>query len=224
MRLSYRHLALDAADFGSASPSPDREFSDTAREELLPMIAIPLSYNLVELISGERSHHFGMPASFAGLWSRAERWPLCARTRCARELVDYVKEECGPDDASAGELEFMGNKIRISRALVNLLENAAHAVQEIPDPQISINYSKEGDLLKFSVRDNGSGVSENLSIGLSGHDNGSFIRDRIGIFNRSSLSRLSLSGKTSVPDGKHGKHTGGQTGQAVRTLRSARQR
>lgn len=97
----------------------------------------------------------------------------------AREVLDYAMSQTSPfpwhrymqvqADREAENLKFSGNKIRISRALVNLMENAAHAVRKNIDPRISIKYFLEGNFIKFSILDNGPGVPDGLSIGSSGH-------------------------------------------------------
>lgn len=96
----------------------------------------------------------------------------------ARELLDYTMSQISPlpwhryvqaGYAAEDVPPFYGNRIRIARALVNLMENAAHAVRDVPVPHISIRYFLEGSFVRFSVRDNGPGVSANLSVGSSGH-------------------------------------------------------
>ena len=99
----------------------------------------------------------------------------------ARELLNYAMSQASPfpwhryvqtefeEDETTETLQFDGNRIRISRALVNLMENAAHAVQETETPKIVVNYFAEDGCVKFSVRDNGTGVRDGISIGSSGH-------------------------------------------------------
>lgn len=95
---------------------------------------------------------------------------------CARELMDYtmsqisplpwhrhVRTECDPDIPP-----FYGNKIRISRALANLLENAARAVADVPEPRILLHCSARENAISFFVRDNGPGIPENFALGTSG--------------------------------------------------------
>ena len=95
----------------------------------------------------------------------------------ARELLDYtlsqvsplpwhqyVRTECDPDIPP-----FYGNKIRISRALANLMENAAHAVAAVPEPRISVQCSAQDNTVRFAVRDNGPGIPDDFAPGTSGH-------------------------------------------------------
>jgi signal transduction histidine kinase len=95
----------------------------------------------------------------------------------ARELMDYtmsqisplpwhrhLQTECGQDIPP-----FYGNKIRISRALANLMENAARAVADVPEPRILLHCSARENTISFFVRDNGSGVPESFALGTSGY-------------------------------------------------------
>ena len=95
---------------------------------------------------------------------------------CARELMDYtmsqisplpwhchVLTECQPDIPT-----FYGNKIRISRALANLLENAARAVAGVPEPHIRFHCHVRENTISFFVRDNGSGIPASFVLGASG--------------------------------------------------------
>ena len=96
----------------------------------------------------------------------------------ARELLSYTVSQVSPlpwhryvriDPCVSEAVHFQGNKIRISRALVNLMENASHALQGASEPQITIKYFLEGNFIKFSVHDNGPGLTEDIVVGKSGH-------------------------------------------------------
>jgi signal transduction histidine kinase len=80
----------------------------------------------------------------------------------------HIETENDRDGHKSPPVCFHGNRIRISRALVNLMENAARAVQYTPHPRIGVKYFVEGDFLKFSVRDNGIGLSDDFVFGFSG--------------------------------------------------------
>ncbi len=95
----------------------------------------------------------------------------------ARELLDYTMGQISPmpwhphvrtlppDEA----VVFYGNRIRLSRALVNLVENAWHAVRDLPDPEIAIRCLAGEGSIAFSVRDNGRGLPDGFAFGTSGH-------------------------------------------------------
>jgi signal transduction histidine kinase len=91
----------------------------------------------------------------------------------ARELLDYAMSQTSPfpwhhfikTDLDAAEtVRFSGNRIRISRALVNLMENAAHAAEAIENPEITVKYYTDGGFIRFSIRDNGPGIPEDFQM------------------------------------------------------------
>lgn len=70
------------------------------------------------------------------------------------EMLHY-KNDC-PDGT------LMGNKIRLSRAIINIITNAYHAVNK-ENGRITLNVKREGSCICISVKDNGSGISpENM--------------------------------------------------------------
>ena len=149
----------------------------------------------------------------------------------ACEVLDYAMSQTSPFpwhrymqvqlETDLGNLKFNGNKIRISRALVNLMENAAHAVQQNIDPRITIKYFLEGDFIKFSILDNGPGVPEDVSIGSSGHGStglglalvrsvaenhgGSFVLRNAPIGGAEAVLSLSLKGNVKENEKENGK-------------------
>jgi len=52
--------------------------------------------------------------------------------------------------------------IQISQIIMNLLNNSFDAVQNLKDKWISIDISRSGNLLKFTVMDSGSGIKGNV--------------------------------------------------------------
>jgi signal transduction histidine kinase len=66
-------------------------------------------------------------------------------------------------DGNALEKQIRINLIRLSRALVNLLDNANLAAREAEVKEIKLSATVDGEDLILSVTDNGSGFSENYS-------------------------------------------------------------
>lgn len=99
----------------------------------------------------------------------------------ADELLDYTMGQISPMPwhtfirREKGEkVLFRGNKVRISRALVNLMDNAVRAVAVKADPEVVLRYFPEDGYITFSVSDNGPGLPENFSPGRSGHGSTGF--------------------------------------------------
>lgn len=93
----------------------------------------------------------------------------------AEELLDYTMGQVSPMPwhrlirREAGEdVSFRGNKVRISRALVNLMDNAARAVSAVADPVVRLRYFVSDGHISFYVNDNGPGLPENFIPGVSG--------------------------------------------------------
>lgn len=76
----------------------------------------------------------------------------------AAEYVDLIQV-----DNRAPQVKIEVNKIRFSRMLVNLIENAAYAVER-PGGRIQVEVcpveGEEGPCVQFAVRDNGQGIPE----------------------------------------------------------------
>lgn len=51
------------------------------------------------------------------------------------------------------------NRILFPRALINLLQNSAQAMTDQPDPELKLRVEADGQSVRFSVSDNGSGIS-----------------------------------------------------------------
>ncbi len=56
----------------------------------------------------------------------------------------------------------VGDAVQLRQVMHNLLQNAQDALMDAPDPRITVASSVAGDLLQFSVTDNGSGFPEHL--------------------------------------------------------------
>ncbi|MBA4709323.1 ATP-binding protein [Aquitalea aquatica] len=52
--------------------------------------------------------------------------------------------------------------VRLEQVLVNLVSNAIDALQEVADPLIAISWQRQDDIVRIQVRDNGSGLSEQV--------------------------------------------------------------
>lgn len=52
--------------------------------------------------------------------------------------------------------------VRLEQVLVNLVSNAIDALQEVAEPLIAISWQRQGDIVRIQVRDNGSGLSEQV--------------------------------------------------------------
>lgn len=66
-------------------------------------------------------------------------------------------------EGDAAEARLRVNQIRFSRALVNLLDNAALAVKDKADPAITLSARREKDSAVFTVSDNGDGFPEKFT-------------------------------------------------------------
>lgn len=74
---------------------------------------------------------------------------------------------------SCRKARIRGNKIRLTRALINLINNAWSAVDPV-NGRVQVTASSDGTMVRFEVRDNGIGIApENLEriweLGYSGH-------------------------------------------------------
>ncbi|MED3726371.1 HAMP domain-containing histidine kinase [Priestia filamentosa] len=85
-----------------------------------------------------------------------------------KELVDYILSSrlSGTDKKINLELPDKSedimisiNKIRITRAIVNLINNAFDAIKDIPKGKVTIKTKVQGDQLLLGVSDNGVGIS-----------------------------------------------------------------
>ncbi|RQO68121.1 sensor histidine kinase [Aquitalea sp. FJL05] len=52
--------------------------------------------------------------------------------------------------------------VRLEQVLVNLVSNAIDALHEVADPLIAISWQRQDDIVRIQVRDNGSGLSEQV--------------------------------------------------------------
>ncbi len=86
-------------------------------------------------------------------------------------MVMTLQEEAAPFLAQTGaslrvrgetEFEFPADESKLRRILLNLIRNAAEALQEaeVPDPRIDLTLARDGDRLLFRVSDNGPGIPD----------------------------------------------------------------
>lgn len=86
-----------------------------------------------------------------------------------RELVDTALAQCSVKDYAsfihldnqAPEAKVLVNRLLFTRALINLIENSAHAMEDQSEPQIWVRVARKGaGGIAFTVEDNGIGIDE----------------------------------------------------------------
>ncbi len=85
-----------------------------------------------------------------------------------RDVVAPVLELMEPDLAAAGvewsqevdddPLWVFGDALRIEQVLVNLIRNALDAVSDTESPQIRLRLTRDGEMARLSITDNGTGM------------------------------------------------------------------
>lgn len=58
------------------------------------------------------------------------------------------------------DLKVLGSRIRLEQILINLLQNALEATEEIGAARVEVRVREEGDMVVLSVSDNGTGIPE----------------------------------------------------------------
>lgn len=66
-----------------------------------------------------------------------------------------VSLRCDPIDP---QLRVMASRVRLEQVLVNLLQNAFEALEGVPDAQVRLSLSADGDQVRLRVADNGPGL------------------------------------------------------------------
>jgi len=92
-----------------------------------------------------------------------ERVELCAVVNEALALVEPVLSRSGVGvDCQLPEagVEVMGGPVRLQQVVVNLLTNAVDAMAGQPEGKIVIRLEPAANVVRFSVRDTGPGISE----------------------------------------------------------------
>lgn len=84
-----------------------------------------------------------------------ELFNFVAAQLSALEMEEKIKYKPLPD------IKIYGNKIRISRAIINLINNSLNAV-ESDDGFIEVEVFKESDAVHIIIRDNGVGIEEEM--------------------------------------------------------------
>jgi len=83
-------------------------------------------------------------------------------------LINYVRAQIIPENLNQKFYfqvqedlpEINVNKVRLARALVNVIENAIRATENKPDGEIYITAQEKGSSIIFTVEDNGVGISK----------------------------------------------------------------
>src|SRR6185437_11932657 len=83
------------------------------------------------------------------------------------ELIDFLRYDATlPIRAVQLKLNtdstVKANKTKLQQVLVNLLKNAAHAIESVPDGCIEVTVDCHGDEAVLRVRDNGVGISPEM--------------------------------------------------------------
>lgn len=65
-------------------------------------------------------------------------------------------------DACTEDMAFSGDTQHIEQIIINLIINSSHAIEEISNPQIIIETSKQYENLIIKVKDNGPGISPDI--------------------------------------------------------------
>ncbi|MGG2477070.1 sensor histidine kinase, partial [Rhizobium sp. BR5] len=58
------------------------------------------------------------------------------------------------------EMKVLGSRIRLEQILINLLQNALEATEEIGAARVEVRVREESDMVVISVSDNGTGIPE----------------------------------------------------------------
>lgn len=92
-----------------------------------------------------------------------------SNTYTTRELADTALAQCSVKDYAsfihldnqAPEAKVRVNRLLFTRALINLIENSAHAMEDQPEPKIWVRVARKGaGGIAFTVEDNGIGIDE----------------------------------------------------------------
>lgn len=88
-----------------------------------------------------------------------ERLDLCQLTLEVIERFSYFRENEGYSFQveSTGDTNILGDKRKLSQVIYNLVGNAVNYTDE--DRRINIDINEEGDSVKFSIKDHGSGIA-----------------------------------------------------------------
>lgn len=61
-------------------------------------------------------------------------------------------------------ISFIGKKVQISQIILNLLNNAVDAIENLKDPWIKISAGKNGKSAELRIQDSGTGISEEIEV------------------------------------------------------------
>ncbi|MFD2925949.1 sensor histidine kinase [Halobacillus naozhouensis] len=83
-------------------------------------------------------------------------------------LINYVRQNKLSNSETSYEFNLLAdkdveiyiNKIRMTRAMVNLIDNASDAVGQVSNPRVTIHSKLEGQNVLLGVEDNGRGISK----------------------------------------------------------------
>lgn len=76
------------------------------------------------------------------------------------QVYVVVPRECIDFENNVPKMQMCVNKIRFSRAIINLLKNAGKAIEDREDGKIEVSIQKKDGMIHIYIRDNGIGISE----------------------------------------------------------------
>ncbi|MDS7595580.1 sensor histidine kinase [Agrobacterium tumefaciens] len=60
------------------------------------------------------------------------------------------------------EMKVLGSRIRLEQIVINLLQNALEATENIENARVDVKVSEEGDMAVLSISDNGTGIPQDI--------------------------------------------------------------
>lgn len=82
-------------------------------------------------------------------------------------LVDSIVKLMNKDntiriDNISGDITIFADEDKMKQVFINLLKNSLKATENVPDPAISISYSRDEGMDHIYIRDNGKGISKSI--------------------------------------------------------------
>jgi signal transduction histidine kinase len=137
----------------------EEDHADDAQLQQFARVARTTYERLIELINEVKDF---MRFETTGV----ELKPL-ALAESIQELMSFLrfKSELRPELVESdirAEPVVMGNKLKLHQVLVNLIQNAVHAVGDRPDGKVRIVLDRDDGAATISVTDNGSGIAPDV--------------------------------------------------------------